>query len=78
MSQDRNSTGAAVRDLQYTLYELKYYDGDITGVYDERTENAVRNFQEVQGGLELDGKAGAQTLRLLYSSEAEPVTGIAE
>ncbi|MBN1777309.1 MAG: peptidoglycan-binding protein [Clostridiales bacterium] len=63
-------TGSEVRNLQYTLYELKYYDGEITGTYDEITENAVRDFQDVND-LDIDGKAGVQTLGRLYSSAAK-------
>jgi len=63
-------TGADVRILQYTLYELKFYDGKITGTYDEKTENAVRDFQDVNG-IEIDGTAGPETLRKLYSSSAK-------
>lgn len=65
------SSGSAVKRLQYALYELKYYDGDITGTYDNKTENAVMAFQEVNG-LYIDGIAGQDTQRRLYSSKAVP------
>lgn len=65
------SSGTAVKNLQYTLYELKYYDGDITGKYDESTKNAVMTFQQVNG-LTVDGVAGQDTQRRLYSSNAIP------
>lgn len=65
------SSGSAVKRLQYALYELKYYDGDITGTYDNKTENAVMAFQEVNG-LFIDGIAGQDTQRRLYSSKAVP------
>jgi peptidoglycan hydrolase-like protein with peptidoglycan-binding domain len=65
------SSGTAVKNLQYTLYELKYYDGNITGTYDDATLNAVMLFQEVNG-LTADGVAGEQTQRRLYSSNAVP------
>lgn len=65
------SSGSAVKKLQYALYELKYYDGDITGTYDSKTENAVMAFQEVNG-LYIDGIAGQDTQRRLYSSKAVP------
>jgi peptidoglycan hydrolase-like protein with peptidoglycan-binding domain len=72
-------TGSAVRNLQYTLYELKYYDGPISGTYDERTMNAVRDFQDVQGGgLVVDGYAGVETLRVLYSSAAKALSSAIE
>ena len=65
------SSGSAVKRLQYALYELKYYDGDITGKYDTATENAVMAFQEVNG-LYIDGIAGQDTQRKLFSSNARP------
>lgn len=65
------SNGSAVKRLQYALYELKYYDGDITGVYDTATENAVMAFQDVNG-LYIDGIAGQDTQRRLFSSNAVP------
>ena len=46
---EKGSTGTAVKNLQYTLYEMKYYDGNITGTYDEATYNAVLIFQQVNG-----------------------------
>ncbi len=72
-----DDTGADVRNLQYTLYELKYYDGSISGTYDEKTTNAVRNFQEVMG-LSIDGVAGSDTLRILYSSTAKALAAEVE
>lgn len=53
------SKGFAVAAVQYLLRELQYLyrsDGEIpiTGIYDERTLFAVRNFQE-QNGLTADG-----------------------
>ena len=65
------SSGSSVKRLQYALYELKYYDGDITGKYDNATENAVMAFQEVNG-LYIDGVAGQDTQRRLFSSNAVP------
>ena len=70
-------TGSDVRTLQYTLYELKFYDGDITGTYNEATENAVRNFQDVNG-LSVDGIAGGDTQRVLYSSKAKALSSEVE
>lgn len=67
------SSGSAVKRLQYALYELKYYDGEITGKYDTATENAVMAFQEVNG-LYIDGIAGQDTQRKLFSSNAKPST----
>ena len=65
------SSGSAVKRLQYALYELKYYDGNITGEFDTATQNAVMVFQELNG-LEIDGIAGQDTQRKLFSSNAVP------
>ena len=67
----QGDTGSKVKQLQYALYELKYYDGDITGTYDTATTNAVLTFQQVHG-LEMDGIAGQQTQQILFSSSAIP------
>lgn len=64
-------SGSSVKRLQYALYELLYYDDSITGSYDNATENAVRLFQEVNG-LYVDGIAGKDTQRRLFSSNAVP------
>lgn len=64
------STGTAVKNLQYTLYELKYYDGNITGTYDEKTANAVKLFQEING-ITMDGVARSETQSKMYSSNAK-------
>ena len=70
---ERGSSGSKVKTLQYALYELKYYDGNITGNYDEATEAAVMLFQDCNG-LEIDGIAGQKTQQLLYSSSVKPCT----
>jgi len=68
---EMGSTGSAVKRLQYALYELKYYDGEIDGKYETATYNAVLMFQEVNG-LFVDGIAGQDTQRRLFSSNAVP------
>ncbi len=65
------SSGSAVKRLQYALYELKYYDGEIDGEFQNGTMNAVMLFQEVNG-LFIDGVAGQDTQRKLFSSYAIP------
>ncbi len=63
-------SGIEVRNLQYTLYELGYYDGAVDGVYGSTTEDAVRAFQIRNGVTPVDGIAGRKTLQVLYSSNA--------
>ena len=65
--------GTAVRNLQYTLYELGYYDGAIDGVFGQTTSDAVRAFQ-IENKLTVDGKAGTETLKKLYSKDARSAT----
>ena len=67
-------TGSAVRSLQYTLYELGYYDGSIDGDYGQTTSDAVRAFQIQNGLTPVDGVAGSNTLGRLYSSDAVPAS----
>lgn len=64
--------GKAVTNLQYTLYELGYFDGKINGIYNSLTENAVRDFQIRNKLTPVDGIAGNATLQKLYSSSALP------
>ena len=68
---EKGSSGSKVKSLQYALYELKYYDGNITGKYDDATESAVMLFQDCNG-IDIDGVAGQMTQQLLYSSNAIP------
>lgn len=65
--------GSAVRNLQYTLYELGYYDGSIDGIFGQTTSDAVRAFQ-IQNKLSVDGKAGTETLKKMYSGDARSAT----
>ena len=63
-------TGNDVILVQQRLYSLNYLSqGNITGVYDDATVSAVKEFQKVHG-LSVDGLAGAKTFTLLFSSSA--------
>ena len=62
-----------MRNLQYTLYELGYYDGSIDGIFGQTTSDAVRAFQ-IQNKLSVDGKAGTETLKKMYSGDARSAT----
>ena len=70
--------GSAVRNLQYTLYELGYYDGSIDGDYGQTTADAVRAFQIENSLKPVDGVAGSATLSRLYSSDAKSATAVAD
>ena len=66
-----------MRNLQYTLYELGYYDGSIDGDYGQTTADAVRAFQIQNKLTPVDGVAGSATLARLYSSSAIPASSAA-
>lgn len=63
------STDDRVIDIQYRLAELGFYDGEISGYYDEYTEEAYMNFQTA-AGLYADGIAGPTEIELLMSEDA--------
>lgn len=67
-------SSTAVKNLQYTLYELGYYDDKIDGVYGTTTSDAVRAFQIRNSVSPVDGIAGNKTLQALYSSSAISAT----
>lgn len=60
--------GIDVRNVQERLTELGYYEGEITGIYDRETAQAVRNFQEAFGLL-ADGVVGPDTWNAIGLSE---------
>ena len=62
-----------VTKLQNRLIELGYLTGSATGLYGNTTVQAVQTFQEYHG-LPMDGKAGQETLKLIYSAEAMTAT----
>ena len=58
------------KQLQDSLQQLGYLY-EITGYYDDATVEAVKNFQR-RNGLTVEGAAGQDTLRVLYSNAAVP------
>ena len=62
--------GEDVKSVQQRLYELGYITdkGNITGTFGEKTEAAVKEFQE-RNKLTGDGKVGNVTMEKLYSTE---------
>ncbi len=63
-----NST--AVKNMQYVLKELGYFDGSANGYYGSTTRDAVREFQIRNDLTPVDGVAGNKTLQRLYSNKA--------
>jgi len=64
----------SVKDLQTRLEKLGYYYGELTGKFGDLTERAVRKFQD-DNDLTVDGIAGADTLKLLYSKTGGTYNG---
>jgi peptidoglycan hydrolase-like protein with peptidoglycan-binding domain len=66
--------------LQLRLKDLGYYNYKITGYFGDFTSDALKAFQKANPPLSSDGKAGAQTLKKMYSNEAKrkPVSPIAK
>ena len=59
-------SGGQVVWLQASLRTLGHYSGDLTGVFDDATEEAVRSFQG-KNSLLLDGIVGPKTKLVLYA-----------
>lgn len=68
------STGTMVTKVQQSLRNLGYLSAGATGYFGDSTLAAVKNFQS-KNGLSADGKVGAGTLRVLFSSSAKNVNG---
>ena len=62
-------SGNDVKSVQSRLDKLGYYFGSLDGVYGAETVAAVQAFQ-ARNGLTADGKVGANTVKILYSSSA--------
>lgn len=63
------SKGESVKKLQTALKKQKLYNGPISGLYDSKTKSAVGTFQK-KYRLKVDGVAGSQTQKKLYSLPA--------
>lgn len=55
--------------MQDVLRQLGYLTSEVNGIYDDATVLAVKSFQQ-RNGLQVDGVAGSDTLRKLYSDNA--------
>ena len=79
----KDASGEDVENLQRMLWELGYYQGQITGMYDEETMEAVFQFQVEHGVLssELDvgagyfGKKTLAALLLALENKIEIISG---
>ena len=70
------NTGIAVQALQQRLKELGYFTGDVSGLFDSATENAVRRFEQTYGTMQT-GVATAK-LQLKLFSDSAPAYGTQE
>jgi len=68
---EMGASGKDVERLQERLKEFGFYDGRVTGEFDEETVNAVKRFQEEEG-LAADGFVGLMTLHALDLLEHKP------
>lgn len=68
----RGHRGDDVRRLQELLHQAGFDPGPIDGIFGERTERAVRDFQGAHG-LAVDGAAGPITMAALASAAPAPV-----
>ena len=70
------SEGDDVRQYQTRLVELGYLESKyVTGKFNQSTVNATKAFQTMNG-LKVDGAAGPQSLRLIYSEDAIDAGGV--
>lgn len=70
------STGTTVRELQATLKLLNYYDGEVTGTYDEATVIAVYRFQTA-AQLPATGMMDQATWNTLFPTTAAITESVA-
>ena len=61
--------GDKVSEIQQQLADLGYYNGEITGYFGEVTEQAVKDFQTING-LEATGVVDENTYNVLFSELA--------
>ena len=68
------TTSEEVRILQERLMELNYMESDLpTGFYGLSTKEAIQYFQRANK-LKIDGVAGEETPKLLFSGDAKKYT----
>ena len=70
------SEGDDVRQYQQRLVELGYLNSkSVTGKFNQPTVDATKAFQTMNG-LKVDGAAGPQSLKLIYSNDALNADGV--
>ena len=66
--------GDGVKHLQNRLSELGFFDGNINGICDNATINALKKFQKSRG-ITADGICGKRTYRALEEENPDPNDG---
>ena len=74
----KDATGEEVENLQRMLWDLGYYHGEVTGIYDQATMDAVLEFQIEYGVLNSEWESGAgyfgkKTLAALISAVEDKI-----
>ena len=65
LTDNQYGRAGGIRVLQELLKSVGHYKGVPDGIFDNKTELAVRSFQQAEG-LTVDGKPGGKTLSRLY------------
>ena len=68
---EHGDVGREVRIVQARLRQVGWYEGDVTGRFDDKTRTAVRKFQKQQE-LPVTGAVDRPTLRVLVSLTHRP------
>jgi len=63
--------GDRVRRVQARLRQIEWFEGDVTGVYGDKTAEAVRGFQ-AKREIPVTGEVDQRTLDLLHGMTTEP------
>jgi len=63
-----------IKQIQARLHQEGYYDGKVTGQWDQDTADALQNLQDAEG-LESTGELDGGTIGLLFPSEEEQQAG---
>ncbi len=63
----KGSKSDAVKQLQERMQELGYFDGPISGNYQDKTAKAVKKIQE-QNGMQATGRTDEATWNLIFNS----------
>ena len=68
---EHGDQSSGVRIIQARLRQIDFYDGDVTGSFDDKTRTAVRKFQKKEG-LPVTGAVDRPTLRTLVNRTDAP------